>query len=115
MKRVLFLITAGAVSVGLVLAGCAQKKAASSGEAIKASESLQTVDQKVNYPIDQAKAFYNSREFQKAVDVARYVLRNLDKDSQPAKDLLEKATAQLKATAQKTMSDVKQKLGSIGQ
>ncbi len=89
--------------------GCA-KKASSTSEAIQNSQSLNTVEAKADYLIKQAEAFYNSKEFQKAVETAQYVLNNLDKNSQPAKDLMEKAKVQLQAAAQRAASNAGKKL-----
>ncbi|MCM8756549.1 MAG: hypothetical protein NC817_00740 [Candidatus Omnitrophica bacterium] len=85
-------------SLILISIGCT-KKAASSQEAIKNAETLNNVQEKINYLIKQAEAFYNSKEFQQAIQIAQYILNNLDKDSQSAKDLMEKAKVQLQATA----------------
>jgi outer membrane PBP1 activator LpoA protein len=119
MRKDLSIIVVFCLVLGLGLVGCAQQKAASSGEAIEASKSMETVEQKVDYLVGQAKVFYNSKDFQQAVDVAQYILRSLDKDSQEAKNLLEKAKEALVAKAQEAVGtateDVKKKLGSFGQ
>ncbi len=91
--------------------GCGTKPAASSKEAITASAAFKTAQEKVNYLIAQAKAFYNAKDFQQAVDLAQYVLRYVDTNSQEAKSLLEKAKAELAAMAQKKVSDFKKNLG----
>ncbi len=110
MKRILCVGFIVLLSVGmLATTGCTQK-AASVDEAIQNAQPLQTVQQKADYLIKQAEAFYNSKEFQQAIQIAQYVLSNLNKDSQPAKDLIEKAKAQLQATAQKAAGDVSNKL-----
>jgi hypothetical protein len=90
-------------------AGCT-KKAGSASEAIQNSQALKTVQEKADYLIKQAQGFYNSKEFQKAIETAQYVLSNLDKNFQPAKDLIEKAKTQLQAAAQKAVGDVGNKL-----
>ena len=90
-------------------AGCT-KKSGSSGDAIQYAQTLKTVEEKADYLIKQAQAFYNAKEFQQAIDSAQYVLNNLDKNYQPAKDLIEKAKAQLQAVAQKAAGDVTNKL-----
>ena len=95
--------------VGITLVGCGAKKAGSSKEAINATQTMETAKQKTDYLIGQAKAFYNSKEFQNAVDVAQYVLRYLDSDSQQAKDLLQKAKEALASAAKGAVEDVKQK------
>jgi hypothetical protein len=93
----------------LLSAGCAEK-VASVNETIQNSQSFKTVQEKANYLIQQAQAFYSSKNFKQAVDTAQYVLSNLDKNSQPAKDLIAKAKAQLQAAAQKAMGDASNKL-----
>ncbi|PIQ89674.1 MAG: hypothetical protein COV72_01810 [Candidatus Omnitrophica bacterium CG11_big_fil_rev_8_21_14_0_20_42_13] len=117
MTRLLTIILVGCLVLGLGISGCAQKKAASSTEAIEISKSMETVEQKANYLIGQAKAFYNSRNFQEAVDIAQYVLRAVDKDSQEAKSLLEKAkealVAKTREVADKTTEDMKKKMDML--
>jgi ABC-type transporter Mla subunit MlaD len=110
MRKALLLGIAVCLSFGLFLnAGCA-KKSASSGEAIQNSQSLKTTQEKVNYLVGQAQAFMDSKEYREAIDTAQYVLNNLDKNSQQAKDLIEKAKTQLQAVAQKAIEDAKKNL-----
>jgi len=97
----------------LTLTGCGTKKAESSKEAIQTAKAMETTEEKVDYLIGQAKAFYNSKEFQNAVDAAQYVLRYLDRDSQEARKLLDDAKAALKAEARKAVEDAKKKLPSF--
>ena len=100
------------VYLGLVLclnSGYAQI-VASANDAIKIAQSLKTVQEKADYLMKQAEVFYNSKEFQQAIQTAQYVLSNLDKNSQPAKSLIEKAKAQLQAAAQKAVGDAGNKL-----
>ena len=96
------------------LAGCGPQKAQSSSAAIEQSKTLQTSEKKVSYLMGQAQAFYNSKEFQQSIDVARYVLNTLDKDSQQAKKLIEDATAKLKAAATGALDDAKKSLNVFG-
>lgn len=110
MKKLLLL----ALAVCLVLAGCGGEKAASSREAIQTAKAMETTQEKMDYLIGQAKTFYSSKEFQQAIDVAQYVLQYLDKDSQEAKDLLEKAKDQLAALAEGAMEDAKKGLEDFG-
>jgi len=110
MKKALLLVLAACLSCAVLLsAGCA-KKAASVSEAIQNSQALKTVQEKADYLIKQADAFYNSKEFQEAIQTAQYVLNNLDKNSQAAQSLIEKAKTQLQAIAEKTMGDASNKL-----
>ena len=110
MKKIFF--------VGLIIclscatfwnADCAQESVSVS-EAIKNAQTLKTVKEKVDYLIKQAEVLYNSKNFQQAIDLAQYVLSKLDTNSLQAKDLIERAKAQLQAVAQKTMGDVGNKL-----
>jgi len=120
MKKQLVMLLACCAFVVLGAAGCAQEKtAASSGEAINTAKAMATVEEKVDYLVGQANAFYKSDDFQQAVDVAQYILSKVDSESREAKNLLEKAKSALAAKAQqavdKVAGDVKNKLGSFGQ
>ncbi|MBN2484032.1 MAG: hypothetical protein JXD21_07530 [Candidatus Omnitrophica bacterium] len=98
----------------VVIAGCTGQKAESSKAAIEMSKAMDTVKAKTDYLITQAKAFYNSKDFQQAINIAQYVIQNVDKDSQAAKDLLEKAKAKLQEMAQGAMGDMKNKMSGMG-
>lgn len=115
MKKYLFAILIFILSLTLLLAGCGQNKAASSKEAIDTAKSMETVEQKADYLIKQAKASYNSKEFQEAVDISQYILRYVDKDSQEAKNLLEKAKEALAQAVKGAVEDVKKTLPGFGQ
>ena len=97
----------------LVLTGCGTKKAESGREAIQTAKAMETDEEKIDYLIAQTKAFYNSKEFQDAVDIARYILRYLDRDSQEAKNLLEKAKDALEAQLKAAAEDAKKNLPSF--
>ena len=119
MKKLFGVVAVSSMVLSLILTGCAQDKATSSKEAMQTAKSMETVDQKADYLIKQAKAFYNSKEFQQAVDITQYILRYVDKDSQEAKNLLEKAKEALVAKAKEAaggaVEDVKKKLPGFGQ
>ena len=70
MKRALVFAAVICLAVSLTLIGCGAPKAESSREAIKTADTMETVQGKTDYLIGQAKAFYNSKEFQGAVDMA---------------------------------------------
>jgi len=119
MRKNLMLFAVCCLALSLGVTGCGRQKAASSGEAIEASRAMQTVEQKVDYLVGQAEAFYNSKEYQEAVTTAQYVLNSLDQNSQEAKDLLLKAKEALVARAQEAVGaaaeGMKNKIGSFGQ
>jgi outer membrane PBP1 activator LpoA protein len=115
MKRLSCLALVVSLLLSFVVAGCGTQKAESSRAAIDTAKAMQTVQEKADYLVSQAKAFYNSKDFQGAVDIAQHVLRYLDKDSQAAKDLLEKAKQQLTAQAQGMLDQAKKDFKGIGQ
>jgi len=114
MKKGLILGIVMALFFGLVLTGCGVKKAESSREAISVAKTIETTEQKVNYLVGQAKSFYNSKEFQGAVDIAQYILRYLDRDSQQAKDLLQEAKEALTSKVRGAVEDAKKGLSGFG-
>jgi hypothetical protein len=114
MKVSLIAVLIICVGIGFMSMGCAQK-AESSSQAIANTQNMQTVQEKVNYLMAQANAFYNSKEFQQAVDIAQHVLSNLDRNSQEAKSLIEKAKEQLTKLGQQKLDQLKGKIGSFGQ
>ncbi len=101
MKRSFFLVGIVVLALGLFF-GCT-RKAESSQEAIETAQTMETVEEQVNYLINQAKAFYNSEEFQQAVNIAQHILRHLDRDSQEARSLLDQAREALAAKAQEAI------------
>ena len=112
MRKSLSIILVVAFVLGFVALGCGPKKAGSSQEAIETSKTMQTVQEKADYLVGQAKAFYNSKDFQGVVDTAQYILTYLDKNSEEAKSLLEKAKGQLKEAAGKALGDMQQKVAN---
>ena len=60
-----------------------------------------------DYLISQAKVFYKSKEFQQAVNIAQYILNNIDKEFQPAKDLAEEAKAKIQETLDNQIDKIK--------
>ncbi|MFH1771555.1 MAG: hypothetical protein ABH872_01950 [Candidatus Omnitrophota bacterium] len=120
MKLLVFFMAAFFVFACIGITGCGNqgKKAQTSDEAINIAKAYEAVDQKVKYLISQAKAFYESQKFQHTLDIAQYILTNLDKDSKEAKDLLEKAKEALIARTKEAIDaaagEVKKKIGDIG-
>jgi len=93
---------------------CGPKKVASSNAAIEASKVIKDAKEKADYLISQAKAFYNSKQFEETIKIAQYVLSYVDNNSEQAKSLVEKAKAQLQAMAEQKVNELKGKLGGIG-
>ena len=113
MKRVAAILIAVSLIGGLAVFGCA-KKAANSQEAIATAKGMKTVDEQVNYLVGQANSFVNSKNFDDAISTAKYVLSNLDSNSQAAKDIVTKATEEMKKAAMGAMGDMQKKMGSFG-
>jgi len=104
----------------VMLAGCAQKpESTDSKQAISNAQKLQDVQAQAQYLIKEANAFLNSQQFDQAINTAKYVLANLDKNSQEAQSIIEQAQAKLKALAEQKVdeaaSSVKNALGGLGQ
>jgi len=118
MKVAAIVVMVCFLTLGSGLIGCSQQKADSSSAAIQAAKAMETAEQKVDYLIGQAKSFYNSKEFQNAIDTAQYILTQLDKDSQTAKSLLEKAKDALAAKAKEAVDSategMSKKIGNFG-
>ncbi len=110
-KIMLTLLIFAAAVTSVVTTGCV-KKAASSSEAIKESETMQTTDQKVDYLIGQAKAFLGSKDYSEAMRTAQYILSSLQKDSKEAQAILEKAKNALSEQAKGMMEDVKKSMNT---
>lgn len=111
MRRSIMSLLACFMVMGICLTGCGPEKAASSSEAIEQSRTMDTTQEQVDYLVRQGRAFYNSEEFQGAVDIAQHVLRHLDSDSQAARDLLELAREALEAQARSAMDQASAGLG----
>lgn len=90
-----------------MLVGCGSNKAASSNDAIEFAKTIQSLQEKTNYLLNQAKAFYNAKDFKQAITLAQYVLSYVDQNSAQAKDLLEKAKSGLASFAQKKADTLK--------
>ncbi len=93
--------------IALSLVGCAPAKAGSSQEAIQKSETLETVKQKTDYLINQAKAFYNTKQYQDVVTLTQYVIQKIDATSQEAKALLERSKTEMMAEMKKAAEEMK--------
>jgi hypothetical protein len=107
MKKVFSLVLACAVCF-LFLIGCSSiKKADSDSQAISIAKGMDTIQQQKDYLISQAKVFYKSKEFQQAVNIAQYILNNIDKEFQPAKDLAEEAKAKIQETLDNQIDKIK--------
>lgn len=114
MNKYAVAVMVSVLCLSIALIGCGAKKEVSSQQAIEKSKAMQTVEQKVNYLIGQTKAFMSSKEFDQAVATANYILRNLNANSQEAKNLLEKAKNAIAAQAKSAAADVKKQFGSFG-
>lgn len=114
MKRFLSLIPVILIAVCLTISGCGDKKAPSSQDAIDTTKTMDTVKAKTDYMVAQAKAFYDSKDFQGAVDIAQYVLRYLDKDNPQAKALLQEAQAAITTQLKTQAEEVKKGFSGFG-
>lgn len=98
---------------GLAITGCGPRKAASTSEAYQTAGKLKTAQEKANYLVHQARAFYNSKQYMETVELAQYILAKLDKNSAAANDLLARARKQIDVTV-KAAAHVENALGNLG-
>ena len=114
MKRLLHVASVFGLCLCLTLAGCGQKKAASGEEAVSNARAMETTQEKVDYLVKQAEAFYKSEQYKDAVESARYVLKNLEKDSEEAKEIIAKAQKELGSVVEGAIKDMKKGLKDLG-
>lgn len=112
MKNIVLVLTV-LLCAGIAVVGCAQKESSGSA-AIEKSQTMATVQQKVDYLAGQAKAFINSKQYDQAVSVAQYILNNVDSNSQAAQSLLEQAKSAIAAQAKAKMEEVKKQFSGFG-
>ena len=107
MRRGLVCAVMLVAACGLVLPGCGpqERKRSTSAAVIDKARAMKNVQEKMNYLVGQARAFYNSNEYQKSIEVARTALQ-YDPDSVDARQILEKAKNELKAASTKMLDDV---------
>ena len=115
MKKIILLVLLIGLSLNFMITGCGTQTESASAAAIEASKKLATVQEQTTYLIGQAQTLYNSKEFQQVIDIAQYILRFLDKDSQEAMSLLEKAKDALLSQAGSSMEDIKKSLSGYGE
>lgn len=115
MKGVIGLFMAVLFVLGSFVSGCSQaSKSANSQEAIQVSKNYKTVEEQVNYLVTQANQFINSQKFDEAVNTAKYILSDLDKNSAAAQGILEKAKNELAKQASGALDSLKNKISEAG-
>ena len=114
MKNFMHVASILTLCMCLILSGCGQKKAASSEEAVTNARAMETTQEKVDYLIKQAEAFYKSEQYKDAVESAQYVLKNLEKNSEEAREILAKAQKELGSAVEGVMKDMKKGLEDLG-
>jgi len=114
MKYVPHITSVLGLCLCLILVGCGQKKAATSEEAVSNARAMETTQEKVDYLIKQAEAFYKSEQYKDAVKSAQYVLKNLEKDSEEAREIIAKAQKELGSAVEGAIKDMKKGLEDMG-
>ena len=119
MRKTYGVVIACTLVLGLALAGCGEKKAASSKEAIAEATSKGTPQEQADYLATQAKAFISAKEYQNAISCAKEAL-NLDANNEEAQSLIERAKSEMAAKAEEmkkdaegSMEGAKEKLGGL--
>lgn len=116
MKKYLPLMAVVFVVLALSVAGCAQQpKSEDASGAIEQAKMIESAEAQVKYLVKEANAFINSAQFDEAINTAKYILNELDAQSIEAKNIIEKAQAELTKIAEEKMAEAKSALGSFGQ
>jgi hypothetical protein len=84
-------VTLSLIFCVIVLAGCGGSKAATSQEAVKIAQSLETKEAQYKYLTKQAESFLKEGKFKDSIDLSQYILFKLDPTSPDVKQLLRKA------------------------
>ena len=113
MKKLIHHLATAMVCLSLAVTACGQKKVASSDDAIANARAMETTQEKVDYLIKQAEAFYESEQYKDAVESAQYVLRNLEKDSKEAREVLAKAQKELGSAVEGAVKDLQKGFGGL--
>lgn len=91
MKKSLVVAIVVCMVASLTVAGCGSKKAPTVKEAIKIAETMDTKEKQEEYLGKQARLFFEDKEFKQAIELAQYVLANINKESEGTKRLIAKA------------------------
>jgi hypothetical protein len=111
MKRIVIFIFFLFLTISII--GCEERKMPSVSEVINESRSLETVNKQLDYLIQEARDFYNSKEYKEALELAEYILTYLDQHSEQALDLIEKIKNHLSDITASTAEDIKKMLDSF--
>lgn len=119
MRKTYGVVIACALVLSLALAGCGEKKAASSREAVEEAKTKGTPQEQADYLAKQAKAFIIAKEYQDAISCAKEALK-LDANHEEAQSLIERAKSEMAAKAEEMKKDAegategaKEKLGGF--
>jgi len=111
MKRFLVSSVILCMAVSVALAGCGPKRAETSQEAIRNTETMKTPEQKTDYLLKQANLFLKEKDFKEVIDISQYVLWKIDGNSEEAKKIMRKAQDAMAVEAQKAAEELKKKFG----
>ena len=118
MRRYFTLFIAVCVVSSMGLVGCGTKsteKAADSQAAIQRSQELATVEEKTKYLIGQANVFLEDDEFKEAITIAKYILRNFDRNSSEAQSILKTAKTEWMKVTQDQTGEIQTILTGFGE
>ncbi len=101
------------ILTGTIVSGCAQK-AETPSAAIETSKTYKTIPEQADYINNQANDFLKSQEYNQALELAQYVLVNLDKNSSQAHAIVEKAKTELQKAAGQMVNEAKDTMNSLG-
>ncbi len=95
--------------------GCTHQAQSTSSvqDVIAQSNTLATIDTKVEYLLTQAQDFIVHQKYDEAMALANHVLSNVDQNSRAAEAILEKTNSELQKVALTTADDINSKFNSL--
>jgi len=90
VKKFVTIMMVFCLSAGIALTGCGTRKAATSKDAIKISQTIEGKDKQEEYLLDQAQAFVDAEDFKGGLNLTRYTLTAVNRDSKGAREMIRK-------------------------
>ena len=90
MRKLVTIMMVFCLLTGIALTGCGTRKAATSQDAIKISQTIEGKDKQEEYLLVQAQAFVDAKDFKGGLNLARYTLTAVNRDSKAAREMIRK-------------------------
>ena len=112
MKKATITLVIVCIAFSTALVGCGPKKVATPKEAIETAKTMDATKARENYLVAQAKAFYEAKDYKGAIELSKYVINFVDKNSKSARGILQKAKEDLSAQMRQAAKELKKKFSA---